>query len=120
PLNVWLLGESQVHHLGFSLVTIRRVLIVGAALAVSMSVAVAGAVSFVGLVVPHMARLIVGSDHERLLPASLFLGGGLLVVADVLARTLAAPAELPLSVITALVGGPFFLYLIIRSRRSWV
>ncbi|MEO1172327.1 MAG: iron ABC transporter permease, partial [Myxococcota bacterium] len=99
-LNAWLLGESQVHHLGFSLVQTRRALIVGAALAVSIAVAVAGAVSFVGLVVPHMARLVVGSNHERLLPASVLLGGGLLVLADAIARTLVAPAEMPLSVIT--------------------
>ncbi|MEL6545447.1 MAG: iron ABC transporter permease [Myxococcota bacterium] len=118
-LDVWLLGESQVHHLGFSITRVRRVLIAGSALAVSLAVAVAGVVSFVGLVVPHMARLLVGASHSRLLIASAFLGGGLLVLADLLARTIVAPAEMPLSVITALIGGPFFLGLIVKNRRSF-
>ncbi|MEM6275033.1 MAG: iron ABC transporter permease [Myxococcota bacterium] len=119
-LNVWLLGERQVHQLGFSVRRTRRLLIAGAALAVSLAVAVAGVVSFVGLVIPHIARLLVGSDHERLFPATLLLGGGLLVLADLVARTIAAPAEMPLSVITALIGGPFFLFLIVRNRASWM
>jgi iron complex transport system permease protein len=83
---------------------------------VGAAVAASGIIGFVGLVVPHVVRLALGPDHRRLLPASALLGATLLVGADVLARTVAAPAELPIGILTALIGGPFFLWLLLRHR----
>ena len=83
----------------------------------AVAVTLAGAIGFVGLVVPHMMRLIVGSDHRRLIPASLMMGGSLLVITEMLARTVLAPRQLPVGVITAFVGVPLFLYLLRRGSR---
>jgi iron complex transport system permease protein len=85
--------------------------------AVGASVALAGPIGFVGIVVPHLLRLTVGADHRLVLPGSIFLGGSLLVLADVLARTLAAPAEAPIGILTALMGAPFFLWLLSTRMR---
>jgi len=93
---------------------LRLMLVAAATLATAAAVSLAGIVGWVGLVVPHVARLLVGPEFSRLLPASLLLGGGFLVAADTLART-AAPIELPLGILTALVGAPFFLFLLARS-----
>jgi iron complex transport system permease protein len=81
-------------------------------------VAVAGTVGFVGLIVPHLVRLAVGPDNRIVLPASFLAGAALLILADLAARTIAAPAELPLGVVTSLIGGPFFLWLLHRTRRT--
>lgn len=114
-LNALLLGEHEAAFLGFPVRRIQKLVLVLVALTVSASVAFAGVISFVGLVVPHLLRLIMGPDHRYLLPASA-LGGALLVpAADTLARTLAVPAELPLGVLIALLGGPFFLWLLVRT-----
>jgi len=83
-----------------------------------VAVALAGGVGFLGLVAPHLFRLLAGPDHRYLLPGSALLGGSLAVLADLLARTLAAPAEIPVGVVTALLGGPFFLYLVLRHKRE--
>ncbi|HEV7776701.1 MAG TPA: iron chelate uptake ABC transporter family permease subunit, partial [Luteibacter sp.] len=91
-------------------------LIAMVALAVSAAVAVTGVIGFVGLVVPHLLRLAWGPDHRLLLPASALGGAILMIAADTLARTVVAPAELPIGVITALLGGPFFLWLLLQSR----
>lgn len=88
------------------------------ALLVGAGIAVAGPIGFVGLIVPHIMRSLVGADHRRLLPASIFAGGAALVLCDMLARSILFPAELPVGVLTALFGGPFFLVLLIRSRQS--
>jgi iron complex transport system permease protein len=80
---------------------------------------VSGIIGFVGLVVPHLLRLAVGPDHRTLLPGSALLGAALLVAADLLARTVVAPAELPLGIVTALVGGPFFLWLLLRQKTTY-
>lgn len=117
-LNALLLGEHEAAFLGFAVKSIQRQLLVLIALSVSAAVAFTGVISFVGLVVPHLLRLIMGPDHRQLLPASA-LGGALLVpLADTFARTLAAPAELPLGVLIALLGGPFFLWLLLRTPIS--
>jgi iron complex transport system permease protein len=79
-------------------------------------VAAAGLIGFIGLVVPHLMRLLVGPDHRVLLPASLLAGASLLLLADLVARLLLAPAELPIGIVTALIGAPFFLYLLVRGR----
>ena len=115
-LNVLLLGEAEAGHLGFPVERLKQVMILLVALAVGASVALTGVIGFVGLMVPHLLRLWTGPDHRLLLPGSALLGASLLLVADLLARTLVAPAELPIGIITTLVGGPFFLWLLIRKR----
>ena len=86
------------------------------ALGVGAAVAAAGMIGFIGLVVPHLMRLLVGPDHRLLLPASALAGASLLLLADLLARLLLAPAELPIGIVTALLGAPFFIYLLLRGR----
>jgi len=115
-LNAMLLGEAEARHLGVNTQRVKRLVIVLAALAVGAAVAVSGVIGFIGLVVPHLLRLAAGPDHRLLLPGSALLGGALLVLADLLARTVVAPAELPLGILTALVGGPFFLWLLLQRR----
>lgn len=115
-LNAISLGESEAIHLGFKLQRVKFQLIVLVAMAVGAAVSVSGIIGFVGLVTPHLLRLAVGPDHRFLLPASVLLGGVLLLLADVGARSLVAPAELPIGIITALLGGPFFLWLLARQR----
>jgi iron complex transport system permease protein len=117
-LNVLQLGAERARGLGVDTVSVQRWLIVGASLVTASLVAVCGMIGFVGLVVPHLTRLLVGPDLRKVLPASCLLGAILLVGADLAARTLWAPAEMPVGVLTALLGAPFFLYLIARERRS--
>tara|TARA_R110000764_G_scaffold8776_2_gene28957 strand:- start:15760 stop:16806 length:1047 start_codon:yes stop_codon:yes gene_type:complete len=116
-LNALLLGESEARHLGVDVERVKRELVLLTALGVGACVAMAGLIGFVGLVVPHLVRLLLGADHRRVLPASMLLGAGLLVLADVGARLVVAPAELPLGIITALLGAPFFLTLLMRAQR---
>ena len=115
-LNALLLGESEARHLGFDVERLKVELILCTALGVGAAVAAAGMIGFIGLVVPHLLRLIVGPDHRVLLPASIFGGAILLLLADLVARLALAPAELPIGIVTALIGAPFFLYLLIRGR----
>ena len=115
-LNALLLGESEARHLGFNVERIKLELVLCTALGVGAAVAAAGLIGFIGLVVPHLMRLLVGPDHRVLLPASLLAGASLLLLADLAARLVLAPAELPIGIITALLGGPFFLYLLVRGR----
>ena len=117
PLNALLLGESEAGHIGFDIERIKKLIIVLVALAVGASVAFTGLISFVGLVVPHLLRLLVGADHRYLLPGSALLGASLLLAADLIARTLVAPAEMPIGVLTAITGAPFFLWLLLRDRK---
>ncbi len=116
-LNALLLGEGQAFHLGFDVERTKRVLVVLAALTAGASVALTGVIGFVGLVVPHLIRLSVGPDHRILLPGAVLLGAALMLIADLFARTVVLPAELPIGVLTAFVGGPFFLWLLLRGRR---
>ncbi|MBA1276979.1 iron chelate uptake ABC transporter family permease subunit [Pseudomonas sp. MTM4] len=116
-LNALLLGESEARHLGFDVERLKRELVFCTALGVGAAVAAAGMIGFVGLVVPHLVRLLVGPDHRLLLPASALAGGSLLLLADLLARLILVPAELPIGIVTALLGAPFFLYLLLRGRR---
>lgn len=115
-LNALLLGESEARHLGFDIERVKRELVFCTALGVGAAVAAAGMIGFIGLVVPHLVRLLVGPDHRVLLPASLLAGAALLLLADLLARLLLAPAELPIGIVTALIGAPFFLFLLVRGR----
>ena len=115
-LNALLLGEREATLLGYRPQALRRSLVVLVALATGAAVAMCGVIGFVGLVVPHLLRLVSGPDHRLLLPGSALAGGSLLIVADAVARTVVAPAELPIGVLTALLGGPFFLWLLLRQR----
>ncbi|MCS3459810.1 FecCD family ABC transporter permease [Aeromonas rivuli] len=118
PLNALLLGESEARHLGVNVQSLKRRLILLTAAGVGVAVAIAGMIGFVGLVVPHLVRLLCGPNHVRLLPLSALVGAALLLGADMLARTLLAPAELPVGIITALLGAPFFIWLLLRGRRT--
>lgn len=115
-LNLLLRGEATAAALGENPARLRLIVYLVASLLTAMAVTLAGSVGFVGLVIPHILRLLGGSDHRFLLPASVLLGGGFLAVADTLARTWAAPVQLPVGVITALLGVPIFLYLLTRAR----
>ena len=118
PLDLLALGEREASHLGVEVERVRILLVVALALATSAAVAAAGIVAFVGLIVPHLVRLVGGPSHRVVLPASLLAGGAVVALADLVARTVAAPVELPLGVVTALAGGPLFLWLVLRTRRS--
>ncbi len=115
-LNALLLGESEARHLGFEVEKLKRELVLCTALGVGAAVAAAGLIGFIGLVVPHLVRLVAGPDHRVLLPASALAGASLLLFADLAARLVLAPAEMPIGIVTALIGAPFFLYLLLRGR----
>lgn len=117
PLNALLLGEGEALHLGINTEQVKKLVIMLAALVVGAAVAVSGIIGFIGLVVPHLLRLAVGPDHRVLVSGSALLGGALLLGADLLARTIVAPAELPIGIVTALLGAPFFLWLLLRDRK---
>ncbi len=114
-LNILLLGEDEAMHLGVDSKRVKRTIIICTALSVGAAVAGSGIIGFIGLVVPHLIRLTIGPDHRLLLPASALMGGLLLVVADTFARTVMSPAELPVGLITSLIGGPFFLWLLMKQ-----
>lgn len=116
-MNLLLMGEERARELGVDSRRTRRNLMVVAALTTAAAVAFSGLIGFIGLMVPHIMRLLVGPDHRRLLPASALFGAVLLLLADTLARTAMAPAEIPVGIITTAVGGPFFLYLL-RTRKG--
>ena len=116
-LNLLLLGEDSAGALGVDVRRLQKTLILICSLLAGTSIAVSGTIGFVGLIVPHFARLLAGSDHKRALPVSALLGGILVVWVDVAARLLIAPEELPVGVLTAVVGGPLFLYLLSKKTR---
>jgi iron complex transport system permease protein len=113
-LNALLLGEAEAHYLGIPVDRAKRRIVILAALVTGAGVALSGVIGFVGLVTPHLVRLLIGPDHRYLLPASALLGGCLMLLADMAARTLVLPAELPIGILTACFGGPFFLWLLAR------
>ncbi|WP_437922158.1 FecCD family ABC transporter permease [Sphingobacterium sp. LRF_L2] len=117
-MNALALGESQAMHMGINVSKLKQIIILLATLGVGSSVAVAGIIGFIGLVVPHIIRIIFSSDHRLLLIASSLLGAIVLVLADLLARTIVSPAELPIGILTAMIGTPIFIYIIVRERRK--
>ena len=117
-LNLMLLGEEKAHQLGVNIPLLRMVLTFSASLLVAAAVSVSGIIGFAGLVVPHMLRLVTGPDHRFLIPLSALAGGIFLLAADTVARTILAPTELPVGVITALLGAPFFIYLLRKGKRA--
>ncbi|OEF27606.1 FecCD family ABC transporter permease [Vibrio rumoiensis] len=116
PLNALLLGESEAKHMGVPVQSLKRKLILLTAVGVGVTVSLSGMIGFVGLVIPHLGRMLVGPDHRVLLPVSILLGALLLTVADMFARIAVAPAELPVGIVTAIVGAPFFLYLLFQQK----
>jgi iron complex transport system permease protein len=117
-LNLVALGEERAAQLGLEVERFKRIALATGALLTGAAVAVAGVVGFVGLMTPHLLRLFLGADHRRLLPASVLGGAVLMVLADLAARTVRSPEEIPVGAVTALLGGPFFLYLLRRQRRE--
>ncbi|PWW03850.1 iron complex transport system permease protein [Hoeflea marina] len=115
-LNALALGEGPARHVGIPVERLKQTAIVAVALATGASVAVAGTIGFVGIVVPHLLRLSIGPDNRYLLPASALLGASLLLAADAVSRTIVAPAELPIGIVTAVIGAPFFLWILMRKR----
>ena len=117
-LNVMLTGDEAAYHLGINVEWVKFILLVFSSLLAAAAVAVSGVIGFVGLVVPHMARHIVGPDHRRLLPATVLLGAALLTGADVVARSILPGSEVPIGIVTTFVGCPFFMWLLWRARRT--
>ena len=117
-LNVLLLGESESRHLGLRVQSIKILLIILVAFGVGVSVALAGVIAFIGLVVPHIMRHLIGANHIHLVPLSAVGGAILLLLSDLLARLLFAPTELPVGLITAFLGAPFFIFLVYRSTAN--
>ena len=114
PLNLLNLGADAAETRGLDVLRAQRAAFVSASLATGAAVSVGGPIGFVGIIVPHLVRLLVGADHRIVLPASALFGGAFLIACDALARTVMSPLELPVGVITALIGGPFFLWLLVR------
>ncbi|MED4454276.1 iron ABC transporter permease [Metabacillus fastidiosus] len=118
-LNALLMGEETAATLGINIDSFRKILVIITSLITGTVVAVSGSIGFIGLVVPHLARLLVGSDHKRVLPVSILIGMILVIWSDVFARLVLAPQELPIGVVTAICGGPFFIWLLRRSSYSF-
>ena len=115
PLNVLLMGEQEASDLGVDVARTKLAVYVAASLLTAVAVAAAGSVGFVGLLVPHLVRLLFGNDYRVLLPASALAGAAMLAAADAVARSVAAPTELPVGAVTAVAGAPLFIYLLRRS-----
>ncbi|MET2898418.1 iron ABC transporter permease [Vibrio rotiferianus] len=115
-LNALLLGESEAKHLGVPVQKLKRQLILLSAVGVGITVSICGAIGFIGLVIPHLGRMLAGPDHRTLLPISALMGALLLTAADMFARVAVAPAELPVGIVTALIGAPFFIYLLFQQK----
>jgi iron complex transport system permease protein len=115
PLNLLSLGPDSAESRGLNVATAQRAAFFSASLATGAAVSIGGPIGFIGIIIPHLVRLIVGPDHRLVLPASALFGAAFLVGCDLVARTILAPVELPVGIITALIGGPFFLWLLIRK-----
>jgi iron complex transport system permease protein len=116
-LDAFSMGEENARHIGVSVRRVKLIIMIGVSLLIGVCVSIGGSIGFVGLVIPHIARLITGPSHRRLLLASIFLGGIFLLFCDLIARTLLSPVELPLGVVTSLIGAVFFVVILVRSRR---
>lgn len=116
-LNVLQLGEDEAEQLGVRVERTKIVLVVLATLTTAAAVSVSGVIGFIGLMAPHAVRLVWGRDHRTLIPMAMLLGAAFLILADLVARTVASPSELPVGIVTAFCGGPFFLYLLVRMNR---
>ncbi len=117
-LNIMLTGEESAHSLGVEVEKTKVYILILGAFMTSMMVSVTGIIGFVGLIIPHIVRMIVGPDHKILLPSSALIGGIFMIFTDTIARTIISPVEIPVGIITALFGGPFFIYLLRKKKRS--
>lgn len=118
-LNAFALGEQEAAYLGINVKRLKTLILLLATLSVGASVAMAGIIGFVGLIVPHMIRTVTGNDHRPLLVNSILLGASLLTLADVISRTIIAPAELPIGIVTAVLGTPVFIILLLKQKKQW-
>lgn len=118
-LNMIALGEEQAHHLGVDTETLKKILLSCVALVTAAAVSISGTIGFIGLIIPHILRSLVGPDHRILIPASALAGAIVLILCDTLARTAMSPDEMPIGIITAMLGCPFFIYLLRNRRGSW-
>lgn len=117
-LDVILLGENEAKYLGIDFEKLKKQIVILASLLCASCIAVSGPIGFVGLVIPHITRIIFSTSHQFLIPASAIFGGILLLVADAISRAIIAPAELPVGILTALIGGPYFLFLLIKQKNA--
>lgn len=118
-LNSFLMGEAVAEHVGFNVVKIKKYIIFICSIVVGASVAISGVILFVGLVVPHILRQIIGPDHKHLMPIAFLSGATLVLVADVFSRMIISPSELPIGLFMSILGGPFFLFLLIKQKKSF-
>jgi len=118
-LNILALGEDTAQHLGVDVERVKRLLLVFGSLVTAAAVSISGLIAFIGLVIPHLTRIMIGPDHRVLLPTSIIVGALFLVICDAVARVIVSPIELPVGVITALSGGPFFIYLLRKKKESY-
>jgi iron complex transport system permease protein len=119
-LNLILLGDEQAKQLGLNVRFFKRLIIVLTSVLTALSVAFTGIISFLGLIVPHITRILVGGDHRILIPISMLMGANILLVGDIVARVAVKPMELPIGAIISLIGVPFFAYLMIRRGKQYV
>jgi ABC-type Fe3+-siderophore transport system, permease component len=117
-MNLLALGEDEATHLGVNLEKIKKIILVSSALVTAAAVSISGLIAFVGLLIPHLTRLLISPDHRILVPASALMGGIFLVLCDTVGRVVMPPSELPVGIITAICGGPFFLYLMRRKKKT--
>ncbi|WED27667.1 iron ABC transporter permease [Vibrio sp. DW001] len=115
-LNVLLLGEPEAKHMGIETQALKRRLILLTAAGVGVTVSLAGMIGFIGLIVPHLGRMVTGPNHRTLIPLSMIIGALLLLVADMIARTVVAPLDMPVGIVTALIGSPFFIWLLVKQK----
>ncbi len=118
-LNILALGEETAQHLGVDVEKVRKLLLIFVSLITAAAVSISGLISFIGLIIPHITRILIGPDHRILLPTSIIVGALFLVICDAVARVIVSPVELPVGVITALSGGPFFIYLLRQKKESY-
>lgn len=117
-LNIILTGDETAKSLGIEVETIKKILLISSSMIVAACVSVSGIIGFVGLIIPHIVRMLLGPDHRSLLPFSVVAGAAFMIISDTLARTLASPAEIPVGAITALFGAPYFIYLLIKNKKK--
>lgn len=115
PLNLYLLGEAQAQHLGIAVSQLKKQVFLFTAIAIGAAVSISGMIGFVGFVVPHLVRILIGPDHKYLFPTSMLLGASFLTITDIIARVAIIPAELPIGLVTSALGGPFFLFVLYKQ-----